>query len=43
MKKASHESNPVATLFALVTLSIIGLSAKHCMKKYTRGGKKMTL
>lgn len=43
MKKSSYDSNPVATMFALLTLSIIGLSAKHCMKKYTRGGKKMTL
>lgn len=43
MKKSSYESNPLATLFALVTLGIIGLSAKYCMKKYTRGGKKMVL
>ena len=41
--KKSYESNPLATLFALVTLGIIGFSAKHCMKKYTRGGKKMVL
>lgn len=43
MKKSSYDSNPVAMMLALLTLSIIGFSAKHCMKKYTRGGKKMTL
>ncbi len=43
MKKSSYESNPIATLCALLTLSIVGISAKHCMKKYTRGGRKMSL
>ncbi len=34
-----QESNPLATIGAIVTLMIIGLSAKHCMRKYTRRPK----
>ncbi len=37
MKK---NSEPMATIMAFTTLVIIGVSAKHCMKKYTGGGKK---
>lgn len=32
--KRSNESNPLATIGAVITLTIIGISAKHCMKKY---------
>lgn len=42
MKKGSYESNPLATLGAIVTLVIIGISAKHCMRKYGRETKKNT-
>ncbi len=34
MKKSSFASNPVATLGACVTLFIVFLSTRHCMKKY---------
>lgn len=32
--RKSQESNPLATMGAIVVLMIIGVSAKHCMKKY---------
>lgn len=32
MKKA--KSNPLATIGGIIVLTIVGLSAKHCMKKY---------
>ena len=34
LSKAAYKSNPVATIGGIVTLVIIGLAAKHCMKKY---------
>ncbi len=40
MKK---QSEPLATFMAFGTLIIIGVSAKHCMKKYTGGGGKRRL
>ena len=40
MKK---KSEPMATFMAFSTLLIVGVSAKHCMKKYTGGGKKRAL
>lgn len=40
MKK---NSEPMATLMAFGTLLIVGVSAKHCMKKYTGGGRKHPL
>ena len=40
MKK---KSEPMATFMAFTTLVIVGVSAKHCMKKYTGGGKKRAL
>ena len=38
MRKGAIQSNPVASIGYAVTLVIIGLSARHCMKKY--GGRK---
>ena len=35
MKK---QSEPLATFMGLTTLAIVGISAKHCMKKYGNGG-----
>lgn len=35
MKKA--QSNPVATIGGIIVLMLVGLSAKHCMRKYGRG------
>lgn len=35
MKNA--QSNPIATLGGIFVLMIVGLSTKHCMKKYGRG------
>ena len=35
MKK---QSEPLATLMGVTTLVIVGVSAKHCMKKYGNGG-----
>ena len=32
MKKA--QSNPIATIGGILVLTVIGLSAKHCMRKY---------
>lgn len=32
--KTSKESNPLATIGAIITLTVIARSAKHCMKKY---------
>lgn len=32
MKKA--QSNPIATIGGIIVLVIIGMSARHCMKKY---------
>lgn len=32
--KKSNQSNPLATICAIITLTVIGASAKHCMKKY---------
>ncbi|MDD6021356.1 MAG: hypothetical protein ACI4GA_00330 [Acutalibacteraceae bacterium] len=44
MKRSARESNPLATIGAIVTLTIIGLSAKHCMKKYAlKPSKRMKL
>lgn len=42
MKK---KSEPVATLMAFSTLVIIGVSTKHCMKKYTgaRDGRRLRI
>ena len=40
MKK---NSEPLATFMAFTTLVIVGASAKHCMKKYTGGGRKHPL
>ena len=36
MKK--NESNPVAAVCAVVTIVVIEMAVRHCMKKY--GGKK---
>lgn len=32
--KKSKESNPLATICAVITLTVIGTAAKRCMKKY---------
>ncbi len=34
MKK---QGEPMATLMAFSTLAIVGISARHCMKKYSSG------
>lgn len=31
------KSNPIGAFCAVITLIIIQLSARHCMRKYTRG------
>lgn len=36
MKK---QSEPMATFMAFTTLVIVGGAAKHCMKKYSGGGR----
>ena len=40
MKK---KSEPMATFMAFTILIIVGVSAKHCMKKYTGGIRKHPL
>ena len=40
MKK---KPEPLATFMAFTTLVIVGASAKHCMKKYTGGGRQHPL
>ncbi len=37
MKKS--ESNPVAAVCAVLTLVVIELAARHCMRKYGRKAK----
>lgn len=37
------KSEPMATFMAFTTLVIVGVSAKHCMKKYTGAGRKHPL
>lgn len=32
MKKV--QSNPIATIGGIIVLTLVGLSARHCMKKY---------
>lgn len=37
MKKG--KSNPVATIGGIIVLTLVGLSARHCMKKYGNAKK----
>ena len=38
-----EKAEPLATFMAFTTLVIIGGAAKHCMKKYTGGGRRRGL